>query len=301
MALAVAFSFLAALGFSCGYVFVRVGTQRVAAPTATSFGLLAGATLVVCLALTLRWPEVKALNPTALGWIALMGAMAYPIARVLISASVSMIGASRTAPVNSMQPIFALALAVVILGERPGLLVGVGTPMVVIGLVLVVLAGSGAGPANRVFQARRLGYLLALGGAVTFACRDVISRHVVSEIAPPLVSAAFALAIGGGILLTFTHRDVAGSLRRAPRKYVLACALAGICQGLAVAALFQALSRAPVTVVSPISASSPLITLALSHLFLRRLESISPVLVTGTLLSVAGVVVVVLGAAPGGS
>ena len=297
MALAVAFSFLAALGFSAGYVLVRVGTQRVAAPTATSFGLLAGATLVVCLALALRLPDVKSLSLVALGWIALMGAMAYPIARVLISTSVFMIGASRTAPTNSMQPIFALGLAIAILGERPSILVGVGTPMVVIGLILVVLAGSGIGVANQVFNIRKLGYLLALGGALTFASRDVISRHVVSGIAPPLVSAAFALAIGGGILLLFTHRDVVNTLRRVPTKYILVCALAGICQGLAVAALFQALSRAPVTVVSPISASSPLITLVLSHIFLRRLESISVVLVMGTLLSVAGVVTVVLGAA----
>ncbi|HZC03347.1 MAG TPA: EamA family transporter, partial [Gammaproteobacteria bacterium] len=71
---------------------------------------------------------------------------------------------------------------------------------------------------------------------------------------------------------------------------------AGICQGLAVASLFQALSRAPVTVVSPINASNPLITLVLAHLFLRRLESINSALVVGTLLSVGGVALVVLGA-----
>ena len=139
--------------------------------------------------------------------------------------------------------------------------------------------------------------MLALGAAATFGIRDVISRHVVSGIAPPLVTAAFALAIGGVILLTYTHRDVANSLRRVPPKYIVICGLAGVCQGLAVAALFQALSRAPVTVVSPISAGSPLITLVLSHIFLRRLESINSFLVVGTLLSVAGVVTVVLGAA----
>ena len=294
--LAVAFSLLAALGFSGGYILIRVGTQRVAAPTATFFSLLAGSALVVCLALVLRLSDIRALSLEALGWIALMGAMAYPIARVLVSTSVAMIGASRTAPTNSVQPIFALGLAIVILGERPSLLVGVGTPMVVGGLILVVLAGNVGGAASRVLATRNLGYLLALAGAATFASRDVISRHVVSGIAPPLVSAAFALAIGGGILLLFTHRDVARSLRRVPAKYILACGLAGVCQGLAVAALFQALSRAPVTVVSPISASSPLITLVLSLIFLRRLELINAFLVAGTLLSVAGVVIVVLGA-----
>ena len=51
--------------------------------------------------------------------------------------------------------------------------------------------------------------------------------------------------------------------------------------------------------VSPINASSPLITLLLTHLFLRRLESINPLLVVGACLGVAGVVTVVLGTAAG--
>ena len=297
LALAVAFSLLAALGFSCGYIFMRVGTQRVSPPTATFFNVLTGATLVVCLALALRLSDIKALTPVALGWIALMGAMAYPFARVLISTAIAMIGATRTSPVNSLQPIFVLGLAVAILGERPSFLVGVGTPMVVCGLIMVFLSGGITESARHGLDTRKLGYLLALGAAATFGIRDVISRHVVSGIAPPLVTAAFALAIGGVILLTYTHRDVANSLRRVPPKYIVICGLAGVCQGLAVAALFQALSRAPVTVVSPISAGSPLITLVLSHIFLRRLESINSFLVVGTLLSVAGVVTVVLGAA----
>ena len=149
---------------------------------------------------------------------------------------------------------------------------------------------------QRLAKGNRLGYLLALGAAATFASRDVISRHVVGSIAPPLVTAAFALTIGGGLLFLLTYRDVIHSFRRLPRKYLVICGLAGVCQGFAVASLFQALSRAPVTVVSPINASSPLFTLLLAHLFLQRLEHISPLLVVGTLLSVTGVVLVVLGA-----
>ena len=74
------------------------------------------------------------------------------------------------------------------------------------------------------------------------------------------------------------------------------CGLAGIFQGLAVASLFQALSRAPVTVVSPIYACTPLVTLVLARIFLRRLEAIDFLLVTGTGLSVFGVIMVILGA-----
>ncbi len=67
MALAVVFAFLAALGFSSGYVLIRVGTQRVSAPTATFFTVITGAILISALALILNLPEVKSVTPTALG------------------------------------------------------------------------------------------------------------------------------------------------------------------------------------------------------------------------------------------
>ena len=275
---------------------MRVGLQRVSAPTATFFTVFTGAILVASLAFALNLPDIIALSPVAFGWFALMGAMAYPLARVLVNAAITMVGAPRASSMNSFQPVFALGLAVALLGERPNLLVGLGTLMVVCGLALVVLTGGNAGSSKGVLATKKLGYLLALGAAATFASRDVISRHVVSGIAPPLVTAAFALTIGGCLLFALTHRDVVSSLRRLPARYLAICGVAGICQGLAVASLFQALSRAPVTVVSPISASSPLITLVLAHLFLRRLESVNVLLVVGTLLSVGGVATVVLGA-----
>jgi drug/metabolite transporter (DMT)-like permease len=224
-----------------------------------------------------------------------MGAIAYPLARVLNNYAIGMIGVARAAPVVSLQSIFVLGLGMVFLGERPNLLVSIGTLTVVCGLVMVFLTQGNTNSADDLPSKKNLGFLLAGAGALAFASRDVISRHVVTGVADPLVTAAFALALGSGMLLIVIHRDVVRSLRRLPGRYIAICVLAGICTGLAVASLFQALSRAPVTVVSPISASSPLFALLLAHLFLQRLESISLMLVLGTFLSVGGVVLVVLG------
>jgi uncharacterized membrane protein len=293
--LALAFAFLAALGFASGNILIRIGTQQVAVPTATFFTVLTGAILVLGLAFAFNWPDIIALSPVVYGWFALMGALAYLIARVFNNTAIAMIGASRAVPMASLQPVFAFGLGVAFLGEQPNLLVILGTPMTVCGLVLVFLSAS-ATRSKELLTIKTLGYLLAIGAAASFASRDVISRYVVSGIAPPLVAAGFALAIGGFMLLAVVHRDVVNSLNQLPGKYIIICGLAGICQGLAVASLFQALSQAPVTVVSPINASNPLITLVLAHLFLQRLESINLVLVVGTLLSVGGVALVVLGA-----
>ena len=294
--LAIVFAFIAASGFASGNILVRFGTQEVSAPAATFFTVLTGAILVLGLAFVFNLPDIKALQPITFAWFALMGAMAYPVARVLNNTAITMVGTSRATPMNSLQPVFALGLGIILLGERPSLLVGLGTPMVVGGLAIVVMSSNSTRTGDQVITPRNLGYLLAALGALTFASRDVISRHVVSGIAPPLVTAAFALTIGGLMLFAVIHRDVVKSLRYLPGRYVTACCVAGIFQGIAIASLFLALSRAPVTVVSPINASNALITLALAHIFLRRLEAVNLPLLFGTLLSVGGVIMVVLGA-----
>jgi len=296
LAVAIAFAFLAACGFASGNVLVRVGTEKVPAPTATLLTVFSGIILIVGLALALRLDEISSLSTEALGWILVLGILGYPMARLFIITAISMVGAARAVPMAGLQPVVAFTLGVILLGERPDLLVIVGTPVIVVGLLLVVMPRRGANSGDGVVNVRRLGYLLAIGSAATFASRDTISRHVVTDLIDPLVSAGLALAIGGTILAVILHRQVARSVMAVPRKYLLICALAGVFQGLAVASLFQALSRAPVTVVSPIYASQPLITLILAHFFLKRLEAIDFLLALGTMVSVVGVILVILGA-----
>ena len=297
--LALIFAFIAATGFAGAAILIRIGVEHVSVATATFYTVLVGAVMVLGTALVIDWPEVKALPPVAFAWFALMGAMAYPVARLLSNQAISLIGAARTTPMTSFQSVFALGLGIAFLGERPNLLVSLGTPLIVAGLLLVYLTTNTNGAVNRTISTKNLGYFLAVAGAATFATRDVISRHVLSGISPPLVAAGFALLIGGAMLMIIIHRQVLNSIRDLPPKYIAICCVAGIFQGVAIGSLFLALSRAPVTVVSPINASSPLITLALAHIFLRRLESLSWKLALGTLLSVGGVVLVVLGAEDG--
>jgi drug/metabolite transporter (DMT)-like permease len=174
--------------------------------------------------------------------------------------------------------------------------VNIGTPIIVAGLFLVILPRRGSNSIDQNVDFRRLGYIFAIGASATFASRDVISRHVVSSFIDPLVTAGLALAVGGVILSVIMHRQVARAIQTLPNNYLLICALSGIFQGLAVALLFQALSRAPVTVVSPIYACQPMLTLILARIFLSRLEAIDFLLAAGTMISVVGVILVILGA-----
>ena len=139
MAVAVAFAFLAACGFASGNVLVRVGTQKVPAPTAALLTVLSGVVVVGGLALALNLDEITSLSTEAMGWILVLGIMGYPMARLFIITAISMVGATRAVPMAGLQPVIAFTLGVILLGERPDLLVIVGTPIIGAGLFLVVM------------------------------------------------------------------------------------------------------------------------------------------------------------------
>ena len=119
----------------------------------------------------------------AYGWFAIMALLAYPLATLFFNVSIMLVGASRAAPFQSAQPIFAFTLGTLFLSEEPGLLVAVGTPVIVAGLALVLTSRASRDPSQGFTRTQLFGYLVALGSAASFSTRDVVSRHVVSGIA----------------------------------------------------------------------------------------------------------------------
>jgi len=139
-----------------------------------------------------------------------------------------------------------------------------------------------------------IGFLFAAGAAFSYGAGQVVSKMVVTELASPAVAAFFAAFFGMVGLFFLGLRDMPRDLR-APRGALLLVLLSGILASLGFLCLFIALSKAPVVVVSPVSAISPLMSVALSQIFLRSLETASWRTVVGALLIVIGVAFVLLG------
>jgi len=139
-----------------------------------------------------------------------------------------------------------------------------------------------------------LGYLAAIGAAAAYGASQTIGKHITTEYAPPLVGTAFALVFGLLFLSVIFHRQIPRDLRASHRRGLLWFGLSGIASSVGVSLLYFALSNAPVVVVSPVAAINPLATLLLAHLLLHRLEHITIRTVLGTVLVVAGVVIVTL-------
>ena len=295
MELGIIFAFCAALGFGTNQIFVRIATQRIPGTAAAFFSVATGAVIAVTLAMIFNFKDFWELSPIVFAWYLLLATLHHPLARTLNFTAISMIGASRAAPLSAAAPVFSAVLAIFILGERPSILLYLGTMVVVVGMLLIVTGGRQASSRAPQVAYNNLGYLLAFLASCGFGAVAVVTKHINTNFSPALVTVTFSLVFGTCLLAAAAHRPVIASFRPDRRSGIPMTILAGVCAGGGAICFFSALGQAPVTVVVPIAFAAPLVTLTGSAIFLRRLERINRLVIGGTLSAVCGVALVVLG------
>jgi len=139
-----------------------------------------------------------------------------------------------------------------------------------------------------------IGRAFASGAALAYGVSSVLIRQGVAEMAPPIVGAAVALLAGTLALSIVGARGLKPDLWQ-KRKSVGFLLIGGVAAGLGILASFFALGMAPVVIVSPLQSTNPLFALLWSYLFLGHLERITPRLVLGSILVVAGVALITIG------
>ncbi len=250
--------------------------------------------MAVTLALIFNLGDFKELPLIVFAWYLLLATLHHPLARTLNFTAISMIGASRAAPLSAAAPVFSAVLAIALLGERPTIMLYLGTLVVVVGMTLIVTGGR---QASSIRQAgyNNLGYVFAFLASCGFGAVAVVTKHINTNFSPALITVMFSLVFGTLLLGAAAHRPVIASFGEDRRGAIPMTLLAGACAGAGAICFFSALGRAPVTVVVPIAFAAPLVTLAGSALFLRRLESLNRLVIAGTFAAVGGVALVVLG------
>ena len=215
----------------------------------------------------------------------LVGAIAPGLSQIFIMLGIRDAGAARASLVFGCAPLFAVALAVGIFGERPGPEILVGATLVVGGGL--VLAAEGDRPAH----VRTIGLVFAAVGAALFALRDNIVRHLSLDTDVPSMTAG-ATMLAAGLLVTTSFALVRRESVRASPRVVAHWLVPGALVGLSYVALFEAFYRGTVSVVTPIVATESLFGVAFSAWFLGRSEGVGRRLVAGTLLVVSGAVLI---------
>lgn len=139
-----------------------------------------------------------------------------------------------------------------------------------------------------------IGLASALAAAAAYGATQTIARSIVTTTAPASVSATWTIFFGMIFLFFMSLNNIKTDIK-APKKAFLMMGLAGVFSSFGVFFMFSALSNAPVTVASPIGAINPLVAMALTHIFLQKLERVTIQMVAGSVLVLLGVTMVILG------
>ncbi len=223
------------------------------------------------------WDDLAATWPFLLA-----GILGPGISQFLFTIAVRDAGPSRASVTVGTAPLFAVAIALVVLDEPvvAGVLAGGG--LIVAGGILL------ASERGRPEHVKLIGLAAALAATIVFATRDNLVRWLAGETeVDPALACVATLAAGSATML------VVLLARRVPIRFgeLRAYAPAGLMFGISYVCLFEAYYRGPVTVVSPLVATESLWGVALSALFLRQ-ERVGPRLVAGAALVVAGGVLI---------
>jgi len=246
---------------------VRAGAA-ISIPTATAL-------LIVAASFAL---DISGFVPVAALLFALIGIFFPALVTLLTFASNERLGPSVTGTVSSTAPLFALAAAVLILDERVPARAFVATLGVVAGVA--VLSWRGGAPRVRSLWLPVLG--AALRGVV-----QVLAKAGLALWPSPLAASLIGYGVSSATVVAVDRL----ARRERPLRTggaILWFMATGVLNGAAVLLMYLALNAAPVSLVAPVVAGYPLVTVVLGCAFLRE-ERLSVRIASGALL-IAGAI-----------
>jgi len=212
-----------------------------------------------------------------------------------VSANASMLGVhylgpTPTSTLAASSPLFAAAFGVMFLDERLTLPIIIGT--------FAIMAGSVTLAQNRSGQTQRTWPLWALGlpllAALVRASGDGVTKFAMLDLPSPYFAGLVSFSVSLIVAMSFygvRHRTFPRiGIRYGTGWYFLA----GTINAISVFCLNKALQLGDLIVVVPIVSASPIITLLISVIFIRR-EKINRYSFLAVFLVVPGVVIISLG------
>jgi uncharacterized membrane protein len=282
-----ALALVAAVGFGCAAVLLRRALSQTT-PLAAAIVSVTFTTVFVCLLAVATAPLSRLLTWRVAPFI-IAGIVAPGLSRLAFFFGIHRVGVARATPLVSTSPVFAVVIAVAILGERQPWPLFLGVGCIVLGGILL----TGRGRTDKPWRRRDL--IFPLIAALGFATRDNIFRFGFREFGEPLLAAA-AAALSSVIVMwaVGAAQGEAGHMRLS-RAALGFLAAAGLAEGLAYVSMLRAFSVGDVSVVSPLVNTHGMFAVVLAAIFLRDIERITWRIVTAAALIVAGIFVVMAG------
>lgn len=275
---------LTALCFGLGLITSRVGLRRVDARTSAAISVPV-ALLMFALAAPFNL-DLRDVTASAVLWFAALGLFFPACVTLLTNRSNELLGPTVTGAVSGTAPLFALLAAALLLGERIPARAGVATLLIACGVTLLTWRGGGA---VRAGQAGLLWWPLA--GAVVRGLSQVVAKAGLLLWPNPFAASLITYTVSSTVLVG-SNRIGREKWPRVSWQGLAWSALTGVLNGTAVLLMYSALNIAPVSLVAPIVATYPLVTVLVSAVLLRE-ERLTPRLLAGAGITVLAVMYLV--------
>jgi drug/metabolite transporter (DMT)-like permease len=281
MTAAILLALASAVGYGLGLTLTQLGLRH-APPSAGAAISIPSSTLLFVVAAPFA---LAGSTPvwTAVPVFAAVGLL-FPAAATLVTFEANRrLGPVITGSLGNLAPLFAVLLAVVLLGEPLRVAQVLGLAVILAGVVVL----TGRGPE----QGGSWGSWYVVLPLAAAALRGLVQPVIKLGLA--VWPSPFAAALVG-YLVSSAVVIVAGRMRTGRWRPAVTARGAqwfvgvGLCNGLAVLLMYAALARGPVTLVSPLVATYPLVTVVASALLLGKAENQLRIAL-GAALAVVGV------------
>lgn len=285
MTAALALSVSSSFCFGVALITSRIGLRSLDARSGAAISVPT-ATLLFALAAPFAL-EAAGFTWHAALWFAAVGVFFPALVTLLTFRSNEQLGPTITSAVSSTAPLFAVLAAVLLLGETvPGQ--ALFACLAIVGGAIVLTWRQGA--VRPGFTRRAL--LWPIAGAVLRGLAQAGAKAGLALWPSPLAASLIGYTVSSAAVIGTSALD-RGKRPPLTRHGLAWFVLTGALNGGAVLLMYGALSLAPVSLVAPVVATYPLVTVLLSALLLRE-EALTARMVTGAATMVLGVVVLTL-------
>jgi DME family drug/metabolite transporter len=273
-----------AMGWAGDSVLVRFGLRR--------SNIFAAMLVSYTVSITCVWSYLLAttsldfLTSPAMVYYVISGCMQPILARALFYKGITRLGVARAGPLRGVEPLFAAIIAVTFFHEQPGVLVYIGTILIVGSLWLISCNPQGD------TRWRLIDTAFPISAALISAISQTLRKQALEIIPDPFVAAAVVTTVSLILLLAFIFSTQRANQLRINREGCFFFLCAALVATLAQVMNFIALGRGQLSVIIPLLNTTPLFTIFFSALFLRNVETVTPRLLLGAALMVAGVVMI---------
>jgi drug/metabolite transporter (DMT)-like permease len=283
---AVLLALASACSIGLGFVVTQFALQRMPPWLGAAFSVPTATLFFWCLAPIFVDPNNA--DYTAAAIFAGVGVFFPATVTLLNFESNRLVGPNIAGAVSGLTPLFAVMLAVLLLGETPRPLQLLGIAAIVTGVMLMYWD-------RRRNLARWSFWMLAfplLAAAIRGLVQPVVKLGL-ERWPNPIVAVLLGYTASSVVLIGSALARGGSWIRHFDRRGALWFGGVGLCHGLGVLLLYAAMAHGPLALVSPLAACYPFVTLLLSYVLLKH-EQIGRQLVTAVLLTVAGVILLIV-------